>query len=298
MAHFDKAIPPGGEGKISLKLNLKGYQGTVKKTATVFSNDPARSRTVLTMQGTVKALIEVRPTSSVSFRGLSDQIQESTIDIIAATPQQFHISKTESTLDQRVKYELETVEEGKHYRLKISNLLKQGNYNGVIKLYTDLPQKSEIPIRVTGYIEGEVSVKPQTVLIGKLTAQQPVRVGKVVVMSNRGKPFQISKLTYDERLLQVTQQPIPNEQQGYSLDITPKLDSLPPGKREQTVLTIETDVSPSDKYEVQVHVMNMTAVSQPANTANPEDDEDEEEDTPKSSAPGTEKEPNPPGPMR
>lgn len=276
MAHFDKAIPPGGEGKITLKLNLKGYQGIIKKTATVFSNDPARSRMVLTMQGKVKSLIDVRPTASVSFRGLPDQLQESTIDIVGTTPQAFQIIKTESTLDQKVKYELATVEEGKHYRLKISNLLKQGNYNGIIKCVTDLPQKPEVIVRITGYIEGEISVKPQTVLIGKLTAQQPVRVGKVVVMSNRGKPFQISKLTYDERLLQVTQQPIPNEQ-GYSLEITPKLDSMPSGKREQTLLSVETDATPSDKYEVQVHVMNMDGTAQPPKTGNAPGEEEEEE---------------------
>jgi len=264
VAHFDRAIPAGGEGKITLKLNLKGYQGNVKKTATVFTNDPLKSRFILTMQGIVKSLIEVRPTSIVSFRGLADQLPEQTIDL-ESTTQAFHIQKVESTLEDKVAYQLETVEDGKHYRLKVSNKLKQGNYNGYIKCFTDVPQKSEILIRITGFIEGEVAVRPQTILVGKLGGQQASRTGKVVVVNNRKKPFHISKLNYDERLIRVAQTPIPNET-GISLEITPIMENIPSGSRQQTTITIETDINPAETYQVAVHVVHTadTATAQPA----------------------------------
>lgn len=50
-------------------------------------------------------------------------------------------------------------------------------------------------------IEGDISVKPQTILVGRLAAQQPERSGKITVMSNRNKPFHILKLTYDESMI-------------------------------------------------------------------------------------------------
>ncbi len=266
MAHFDKAIPPGGEGKIALKLNLKGYQGTIKKSATVFSNDPQNPRLMLTMQGTVKSVIELRPANAVSFRGLADQLKESVIDIIGTTGNTFNIVNVESNLEGKIGFQKETIEAGKHYRLKIVNRAKQGNYNGYIKAYTDLQQKPEVIIRVSGYIEGDISVKPQTLLVGKLAAKQPVRAGKVIVANNRDNPFKITKLGFDERLLQVTQQPIPNEQ-GISLEISPQLSNVPQGGRLKSIITIETDVNPEEKYEVQVHIINAADAQPPAGQA-------------------------------
>ena len=61
MAHFDRAIPPGGEGKITLTVNLSGYNGPVRKDAKVMSDDPEKSSFTLTVMGTVKQLVQVRP---------------------------------------------------------------------------------------------------------------------------------------------------------------------------------------------------------------------------------------------
>lgn len=238
---------------------------------------------MLTMQGNVKSVIEVRPASAISFRGLADQMKENTVDIVSTAGQPFHIQRVESNLDEKISYQLETVEDGKHYRLRVSNLVKQGNYNGFIKAHTDLPQKSNIVMRVSGYIEGDISVKPQTVLVGKLSSQQPVRQGKVIVTSNRDKPFKITRLTYDEQLIQVTQQPIPNEQ-GVSLEITPQLANIPAGSRQQCTISIETDSNPEENYKVQVHVMNAADAHSPAAAPKPESD------------PNPTAQPNPPGP--
>lgn len=285
MADFDRTIPPGGEGKITLKLNLKGFQGNVKKTATIFNNDPQKSRAVLTLQGMVKTLVELRPSGTVTFRGLAGQLPEQTITLIG-TIQPFHIQNVETNLEDKISYQLATVEEGKQYTLKISNRLKQGNYGGFIKLTTDLAQKPQVVVRVIGYVEGEIAVKPQTILVGKLVSQQTLRLGKVLVVSNRDKPFQVTNLKFDDRLISVTPQPLPNNQ-GFSLEITPKLENVPPGGRQQTALTFETDLTPGEQYQVQVHVLNSADTAAPSlrkdNGANADtkagaDDDDEEVD--------------------
>ena len=248
-------IPPGGEGKVTLKVNLKGYQGSVKKSATVFSNDPQNPTILIAMQGMVKALIELQPSNVVSFRGVFDQAQEKVVDIVT-TSEPFHINKTETDLNNKISYSMETIEAGKHYRLKVSNLVKQGNYSGYIKCFTDMARKPEFLVPVSGFIEGEVSVRPQLIRVGKLFPQRPVQDGKVLINNNRQKSFQITKLTYNENLVRIAQQPIPNEH-GYILDITPILDNVPSGTRvQQTLLVIETDANPAERYEVRVEVVN------------------------------------------
>jgi hypothetical protein len=260
-------------------MNLKGYQGNIKKSATVFTNDPQNPRPVLVLQGNIKAMVEVRPANNIAFRGLADQQTEKTVDLVG-TSRPFTIQKVESNLEDKIRYKLETVVDGKQYRLKIANILKQGNYNGFVKCYTDVPEKPEIQIRVSGYIEGEVSVKPLTVLVGKFAAQQPVRTGKVLVVSNRNKPFQIKKLTYDEKLIQVKQEPLAKEP-GFSLEITPIMDHSPAGAegRQQTTLTILTDTQSEEPQKVQVHIINTTgaapAVPAPGAQQPPPSDEDD-----------------------
>jgi len=246
----------------------------------VFTNDPQNPRPVLTIQGNIKALVEVRPVNNIAFRGLADQQTEKTVDLVG-TSRSFTIQRVESNLEDKISYKVETVVEGKHYRLKIANVLKQGNYNGFVKCFTDVPEKPEIQIRVSGYIEGDISVKPLTVLVGKFAAQQPVRTGKVLVVSNRNKPFQIKKLTYDEKLIQVKQEPLAKEP-GFSLEITPNMDNLPAGAegRHQTIITILTDTQSDEPQKVQVHIINTTgrapALPAPGAQQPPPSDEDEE----------------------
>ena len=55
-AHYDRTVPAGGTGKVTLRLDTRGYEGKLKKTATVLSNDPREPRLILTLQGAVKTL--------------------------------------------------------------------------------------------------------------------------------------------------------------------------------------------------------------------------------------------------
>lgn len=239
-----------------MKVTLKNFQGKVSKKATIQSNDPHSPELTVKMEGTVLSLIDVKPSTGIIFRGMADQLSESVLDLVgSAIP--FHITGTQSDLNESISYTLETVAEGKQYRLKVSNKVRHGTYGGFIRLNTDLAQKGEIVIRVTGFVEGEISARPQNILIGKLSASQPERNGRVVVVSNRNKPFEITRITYDQDVMSVTvSQEMLENQQGFILDVQPKLDGIPAGSRKQAALRIETNLSPDDKAEVLVNVLN------------------------------------------
>lgn len=231
----------------------------MSKTATVYSDDPQNPQIALKVEGTVTALIDVRPSTTVIFRGMAENVPESVIDLTGSTVP-FHLTRVESDLDANIAHRIETVENGKHYRLRVTNTTKRGNYRGYLKVFTDLPQKPDILITVSAFIEGEVSVKPQAVLIGKLSADQPERPGRITVTGNRNVPFEITRLGYDERLLTVTQHQLDDET-GYVIEISPRLESVQAGTRQQTTLTIETSAAPGEKETVQVHLFN--SVDQP-----------------------------------
>lgn len=219
------------------------------------SDDPANPRMVLQVEGTVKPLIEIRPEKMVYFHGLAADLSEKTIDLVT-TSKPFHIQKVDNNLDNKASYKLETLEDGKHYRLRISNTTLLGNYRGWITLYTDFAEKPELTVWVNGFIEGEIGIRPKSLVVGRLSPDQGVITGKVLVVDNKNRAFQIVKCAYDERVVAVRQEPLPNGQ-GFSLEVTPKMENIPSGGRVQTLLTVETDVVSEGKQEVQIQAVNL-----------------------------------------
>ncbi len=240
-----------------MKLDLKGFQGYVKKTATIVSDDPAHPRVVVSVEGKVEPLIRISPEKSVSFFGTAETVKESVVDLVA-TSKAFHIRSLDDTLEKKAVYKLETVEEGRRYRLRISNNTKHGNYRGHITLHTDSAEKPELTIWVNGSIEGQIAVRPKTLVVGRLSPDQGVLSGKVQVTNNLNGKFRIVKCSYDERVINVIQSTMPDGS-GFSLEVTPNMQNIPAGGRLQTTLTIETDVDSDAKQEVQVQAINLGA---------------------------------------
>jgi hypothetical protein len=235
-------------------VDLAHYQGNVQKSATASTNDPQQQQITLTLKGLVKPYIQIKPSNTVQFRGVAEQLLPVTIDLITAA-EPFQIKKVESNLDSQVKYEIETLEPGKHYRLQITNQTAQGRYSGFIRCFTDHPQRPELTLNVTGFLETEITVSPLALLLGRPNADQPPRTGDVNVINNRNKAFQITKLSYDDQVLQISQEPLSNRQ-GYVLKVAPRLENIPPGEHRNTVLTIETDSSGGTKDQVRINVVN------------------------------------------
>jgi hypothetical protein len=153
VAHFDRAIPPGGEGKVTLTLNLKDFQGPVWKTATIVSNDPLRPFLTLDLHGQVRPPIEIRPAPFVQFTGTKEGEQEKEVDLLT-TFQSFKILRVENLLGEKIAYSIETIAKERHYRLKIINRQTKASYSGMIKCYTNHPQKPEIPILIRFVVNG------------------------------------------------------------------------------------------------------------------------------------------------
>ncbi|SMC24863.1 hypothetical protein SAMN02746041_02119 [Desulfacinum hydrothermale DSM 13146] len=254
MARFDRVIPPGGEGKITLKVNVAGYQGKIAKGATVYCDDPQTPRLRLSVSARVVPYVTVRPTDSVFFRGPAKTLKPVVVEL-ESRKRQWRITGIDNGLQGKVDAAVQTVEEGRAYRLVVTNVAEQGEYSGVIICRTDHPQRPQIPIRVRGIIEGAVGVRPTSVVVGRLRAGLPVRPGRLLVVSNLNSPFAITGLDYDRSLLEVVQSPLP-DRPGYRLELRPLLASVDRGTQKHTTLTIKTDAESGDHHVVNVFVVN------------------------------------------
>jgi len=147
---FDRSIPPGGEGKIALKFNSKGYSGRVRRTATVYTNDPKAPQETIVFEAMVKTPIMISE-SMVLLKGTHQENVTKTVDVKGELKEPLRLEPVEFTLDKKAKFNIEEVIKGKHFRVTFTSIPNVGNsYRGLLKLKTNYPEKPELVIYVMG----------------------------------------------------------------------------------------------------------------------------------------------------
>ena len=162
MASFDRSVPPGGEGKINLRLNTERYHGDVIKKALVFSNDNTKSVQTISIKVKVKTPIYINP-RSVFFNGQIGQKLQRVVEISAEEEKPLKLTPNQFDLENIVSFEIKEIEAGKKFQLIFNaNLTTSGFFQGTFKLTTNYPEKPEITISIKGKVQKEFqTVKPK-----------------------------------------------------------------------------------------------------------------------------------------
>ena len=201
MADFDPAVPPGGEGKITLKVKTKGYQGDLRKSARVKTNDPEKQNIILAIKATVKVPIFVS-SRYVHLYGKGGGAVSKTIKILAELDKPLDLSVIDFTLENKLKYAIETVRKGKEYRIRFTSVggVKE-NFRGFLKLKTNYPEKPEISIVINGRFKPTKTptrppssgVKKGAPVRGENTVKAPIYVSSRYIRLYGKKGAEITK---------------------------------------------------------------------------------------------------------
>ena len=150
MAFFDRAIPPGGEGKITLSIRTKGYEGAHQWSAKVNTNDPRMKVLTLSIKAFVKALIYLSP-RYVNLRGTEGQSITGVVEIRAGLDKPLTLEPGQFNLEDKVKYTIEEIEKGRRFKVHFTNIPGPSQtYRGFLKLKTNYPEKPEVTIWIKG----------------------------------------------------------------------------------------------------------------------------------------------------
>ncbi|MBF0412122.1 MAG: hypothetical protein HQK70_05360 [Desulfamplus sp.] len=145
-------MPPGGEGKISIKVNTRGYGGRkLMKTIAVMTNDSKNPEISLTVSGNVDKFVTITP-SVVRLNGKVGEELKSMVKVIPEDKYPFTVTKIRAQEGKDIKYELKeekSVSGGKEYSVSVENLKKDaGFYYDVLILETDSKIQPEIKINI------------------------------------------------------------------------------------------------------------------------------------------------------
>jgi uncharacterized protein YgiM (DUF1202 family) len=201
---FDKVVPPGGTGKITLKVDTARFKGPISKTATVTTNDPDQPNVKLVMNANVQTFIDVLPRDSVFFRQYRGEAKKEEVTIKSNEPGAFTIKDVQVT-GEGIKHELAAGTGSNEQKLSvwIDKSVPIGNVDGSIKLVTSSTKEPEVTISVRGTILGQINLNPSTLYFRVDTsAKELVASSDNLNVRERGElnaPV-VAKVGKDERL--------------------------------------------------------------------------------------------------
>lgn len=170
-------IPPGGEGGITLVVKTESFQGPIRKTTYVYTNDPAQKQVSLVMKGTVKARIYIKP-QRVRLYGVEGKILSSEVTIEAGLDQPLELTPLQFNLEDKVTYAIETVEPGRKFKIRFTALNSTPQkFKGILKLKTNYAERPQLVINVDGRIQRKRSPSPKPALPPGTTLPNPTPSG-------------------------------------------------------------------------------------------------------------------------
>ena len=173
----------------------------------------------------------------VGFEG--DKLShEVTIEAMVEEP--LEITEVSSDVDEKIKYELKTVEKDKKYTLEVKNRsTDEGFIRGNITLKTSSKKKPLISLPLYIKLQKELVVKPEALAFGTIdtgaagTLEKRL-TKKVMVKKNRGEDLTIKKIEPSADWI-MTETVTNREGKQYRVVITLDKDKLPKGPFEEKV---------------------------------------------------------------
>lgn len=153
MARYDRVIPPGGKGKVTIKIDSSRIRGKFEKKAIVWSNDPDRMSVALYLKGEVKAHISLEPGGYISLVGVKGNVPLEHVEIINNHESPVKITGVDNDLPDRIRWRIEEIKPGFIYRLEVEDISKRGgDYTAHLNIRTDNPDKPGLSLIIRGEI--------------------------------------------------------------------------------------------------------------------------------------------------
>ena len=153
VASYDRTIPPGGQGEITLTVKPFSVMRQFRKEAKVLNNDPERSEFSLVLTGSAKPFIDIQPSHIVRLRGKPGDELKGQVRFISHLPGPFKITNYHTNIPDKIDVNMKAVQPDRVYVMEVKNKSQNaGPYAGLIELFTNSKERPRIIVRVFGEI--------------------------------------------------------------------------------------------------------------------------------------------------
>jgi hypothetical protein len=153
VASYERSIPAGGQGEITLRIKPYSVLHQFRKETRVWTNDPDRSEFTLVLTGKAMPFIEIKPSHIVRLRGAPESNVQGRVTFISHLPGPFQIKNFRTNIPDKIGVNLKSVQPDREYVLEVKNKSRNpGPYAGLIELYTTSKERPRLIVRVFGDI--------------------------------------------------------------------------------------------------------------------------------------------------
>jgi hypothetical protein len=192
---YDKVIKPGAEGKITLNVETKNFQGPISKTALVVTDDPTTPQMTIFLTANVKPFIEALPFGFFRVQALTGETASAELFLVSDEPD-FKPTKAEVDAPY-LKVSLVPAAEKERIAGRNPNQYKvtltaepnapEGLLGGHVKVTTGIKKQPEFDVAISGFVKPTVSVTPSSVNFGNFDPKgEPVK-RNITLVSNDAK---------------------------------------------------------------------------------------------------------------
>jgi len=148
---YDKTIPPGGQGAVTLTLKPFSVMHQFKKETKVRLNDPDQPMLYLKLTGVAQPFIEIVPSHIVRLRGAPGDDIRGQVRFISHQPTPWKITEVRATIPDKIEVTLTPEVADQVYVLEVRNKSREaGSYAGLIELFTTSKERPRLIVRVFG----------------------------------------------------------------------------------------------------------------------------------------------------
>jgi hypothetical protein len=256
VVRYDRTIPPGGVGQVTLQVNTTGLRGKITKSAQVTTNDPTQVKSKIYLTINVRTYIIVEPGTKILLRGIVGEDIRHVVSIRATDDQPLEITKVQSNLSSAIDYKLNRKDEAHQYELEVvSKVTDRKTASGFITLHTNHPKKKVVKLSVHIRIRPELEAWPNTITFQQgsqpgYKSRESKRV--LTIMNTRGRNFRILELSYNKAYFQVRSLGQDGKAASrHKLEVVALMDKVPGGRVQfQDILTIKTDSTQAGELRI------------------------------------------------
>jgi hypothetical protein len=199
-------VKPGDSYDMEVEWETRMNNGGYEKSASVFTNDPAKSELTFRVKGTVRPVVLTVPEDGIlDVRSVSNS-EPHEFNAILASPDRPDLKITSITSTNPNLIEVTprplredeakavNVEKGIHLLFTLKPTERLGPFDEKVVLRTDHPDRGEVEFRVAGKIVGPVSVIPAAVRLNDVTTRSGGSTSLTIWVQGRDRTtFEVAK---------------------------------------------------------------------------------------------------------
>lgn len=245
-------ILPGEAGEVHSVFETQRYEGEVKRTITVYSNDPYQPQMDLVIKGIIKNEIALIPEGVVFGEVEKGDGPTARIRILGLSKDNLAINKIQAN-EEFFALRLSPVEENKSKGFDLDVTLKPeipvGVLNDVITLHTSLRKRPKIDIPIWANITGHIRARPKSLSFGAVQKGSELSES-ITLYNNKGSKFRILRLSCDLPFLHFEPSSLKKESE---IILSGTLDESSPAGPVSGQLTVVVDDIDQGSVTIPIH---------------------------------------------